>query len=916
MKRSFAARRGLVGALLVVVAVLAAPAGVRALPYGVNAHVPSPELLDVVAASGAEWVRIDFIWAWVEPEPDRFDWQLYDGVVAAARSRGLKVYATLAYTPDWATSGTTWIGVPDNPADWYDVCFRAAARYRGQVDHWGMWNEPNNGRYFEGGRRAYIDTILKTGSAAVRAANPAGKVCGPELAHLDSANWDGWLSDVLADAADALDVVTHHVYPDNGTAGSVVRRLAKDGDYPWEAPAVRTVLKRGGWTDRPFWLTETGYDASSRTPAIEQAQHSFVVNLLRALPTEVPWVHRVFLYEMADGSDAGGPGWGLVGAAPAYRRKAAFEGWRDHVAGAATNDAEFVRATLPQRMQPGEAANAEVTVRNAGTTTWSVTSGHALAAFGGNDPLTASRHPLPSGLSVPPGAEVTFVLPLQAPAQPSSDGRPLLSDWQMERSGVGFGEVHRTEVTVSGDAATAVHYLLAVAHTDGINGTRWRTDVSLHNPGPTEARVTIAALLQGHDNERPRLIGRVVAAGRSERVVDVLGSLFGVSGVGALRLEVTSGELRALSRTYTLADTGSCGQSMPALAAAAAIRTGEEARLIGLARDAGFESGYRCNLGVLNTAPVAATVEVELRGADGRSLGRRWLDLPPFGYQQVTDVFAGVADGAVEQGIAVLRSATTDGSFLAYATVVDNRSGDPVLLTPVGGSDEPQWIAAAAHGAGMFGSQWRTDVRLHNPGTTAAEVEVAFIGAAGVGTTRAFVIEPAAALALDDVVAGVVGRADAGALRLHVRGGTVSATSRTYNLTANGTFGQAVPAVPESRVAAPGERVRLIGLASAPGAATGTRTNIGVVNLEPTPATVRIRLYDGARGMSGPLGSFVVQLQGFEWRQLNDVLGQLAGRAVADAFAIVNTEISGGRFLAYASVIDNGTGDAVYIPAQ
>jgi hypothetical protein len=896
--------------------VLAAPVGVQALPYGVNAHVPSPELLDVVAASGAEWVRIDFIWAWVEPEPDRFNWEVYDGVVREARARGLRIYATVAYTPDWATSGATWIGVPDNPADWYDVCFRAATRYRGRIDHWGMWNEPNVDSFFQGGRRDYIDGILKTGSAAVRAANPAAKVCGPELAHLDSANWDGWLTDVLTEASDALDIVTHHVYPDNGTAGSVIRRLSRDGDYPWEAPAVRTVLKRAGWTDRPFWLTETGYEASSRTPAIEQAQQSFVVNLLRAAPAEVPWVHRIFLYEMADGSDTEGPGWGLVGSAPAFRRKAAFEGWRGHIASAAVNDAEFVRVTLPERMQPGELASAEVTVRNTGTTRWGAAGDYARAAFGGDDPFAAPRHPLPQGLEVPPGAEATFTLPLQAPVGSSAPGRAYVSDWRMERAGAGFGDLHRAEVTVARDGAPDVQYLLAVAHTDGLNGTRWRTDVSLHNPGGTEARVTVAALLQGHDNEQPRRVERIIPAGRSERLVDVLGSLFGVSGVGALRLEVDSGEVQAVSRTYTLSGAGSCGQSMPALSAAAAVPAEGEARLIGLARAAGLESGYRCNLGVLNAAPVAATLAVELRDGGGRPLGTRWLDLPPFGYEQVTDVFAAVTDGAVAQGVAVLRPTSTGGSFLAYATVVDNRSGDPVLLTPVGGSDEPQWIAAAAHGAGMYGSQWRTDVRLHNPGTEPAEVGLAFVGSNGVGPERTFVIEPDAALALDDVVAEVAGRPDAGALRLLVRGGAIAAMSRTYNLTSGGTFGQAVPAVPESRVAEPGERVRLIGLASTPNPSIGTRTNIGVVNLEPVPSTVRIRLYDGAKGLSGYLGTFAVQLQPMEWRQLNDVLRQLTDRVVAEAYAIVHTEGGSGRFLAYASVIDNGTGDAVYIPAQ
>ena len=916
MKWPNGSRQGVVCTAVVAAALLAVPGGVQALPYGVNAHVPSPELLDVVAASGAEWVRIDFIWAWIEPEPDRFNWDVYDGVVREARARGLKVYATVAYTPDWATSGATWTGMPDNPADWYDVCFRAASRFRGQVDHWGMWNEPNNDRYFQGGRRGYIDGILKTGSSAVRAANPAARVCGPELAHLDSANWDGWLSDVLAEASDALDVVTHHVYPDGGTAGSVIRRLDRDGDYPWEAPSVRTVLRRAGWLGRPFWVTETGYNAASRTPAIEQAQQAFVVNLLRAAAVEVPWVHRIFLYEMADGSDITGPGWGLVGAAPAFRRKAAFEGWRGHIAGTAVDDAEFVRVALPDRMQPGEEAVAEVTVRNAGTTAWDAQAGYALSAFGGDDPLTAPRHPLADEVVVPPGGEATFTLPLRAPTEESPPGSPYLSDWQMERFGSGFGDLHRGEVTVATDATPVFHYLLAVAHTDGLNGTRWRTDVSLHNPGPTDAHLTVTALLQGHDNGRPRRVERAIAAGCSQRLTDVLHSLFGVSGIGALRLEVASGEIQALSRTYTLVGSGSCGQSMPALDGAAAVHGGGEARMIGLTRTTGLESGYRCNLGVLNTAASATTIEVELRDGGGRPLGTRWVDLPPFGYQQVTDVFAAVTDGAVEQGVAVLRTCSEGGSFFAYATVVDNRSGDPVLLTPVGVSDEPQWIAAAAHGAGMYGSQWRTDVRLHNPGAGPAEVSLAFAGSGGLGEERTVIVEPDGALAIDDAVAEVVGRPDAGALRLLVRGGAISATSRTYNLTSGGTFGQAVPAVPESRVVAPGERVRLIGLASAPSPSNGTRTNIGVVNLEPSASTVRIRLFDGAKGLSGYLGAFVVQLQGHEWRQLNDVLAQITDRVVEEAYAVVNTDVGGGRFLAYASVIDNGTGDAVYIPAR
>lgn len=48
--------------------------------------------------------------------------------------------------------------MPDNPADWYDVCFRAATRYRGRIDHWGMWNEPNLDNFFQGANAATTST--------------------------------------------------------------------------------------------------------------------------------------------------------------------------------------------------------------------------------------------------------------------------------------------------------------------------------------------------------------------------------------------------------------------------------------------------------------------------------------------------------------------------------------------------------------------------------------------------------------------------------------------------------------------------------------------------------------------------------------------------------------------------------------
>src|SRR3954447_234161 len=102
--------------LLLLPGARAATAATPASPYGVNIHAPQgPELasqLDRVKAAGLGWVRIDFIWAAVETRKGKYDWRAYDALAAAARARGLQVFATLAYTPAWATDGAEITGVP------------------------------------------------------------------------------------------------------------------------------------------------------------------------------------------------------------------------------------------------------------------------------------------------------------------------------------------------------------------------------------------------------------------------------------------------------------------------------------------------------------------------------------------------------------------------------------------------------------------------------------------------------------------------------------------------------------------------------------------------------------------------------------------------------------------------------------
>src|SRR5262245_62908091 len=109
--------------LFVLLILLLSPAAWGASsPFGVNLHAPQGEelaaQLDKTRAAGIGWVRIDFIWAVAEPVRGKYDWRIYDAIAAAAKARGLQVFATIAYTPGWATDGPASPGVTRNPDEW------------------------------------------------------------------------------------------------------------------------------------------------------------------------------------------------------------------------------------------------------------------------------------------------------------------------------------------------------------------------------------------------------------------------------------------------------------------------------------------------------------------------------------------------------------------------------------------------------------------------------------------------------------------------------------------------------------------------------------------------------------------------------------------------------------------------------
>ncbi len=466
---------------LVLLALLTGAARSRAdesSPYGINIHAPQGAelqlLLDRAEAAGLGWVRVDMVWAYVEPSQGVFDWSAYDAIATAAQAHGLQIYATLAYTPAWATHGPELFGVPDNPADWADVCFRAARHFEGSIHYWGMWNEPNLPQFWAGTMQQYIDVILKGGADAIHAGNPAAKVGGPDLAHLQSAGWFTWLQQSIEQAGSRIDFVTHHLYDTTGNR-AVTKKLEDStlfGDRPnlWSVtpPSVREVLLATGWLGKPFWLTESGW-ASNQVG--ESAQAAYYTGLLTDWLTGLPnrdWLQKIFFYEAKDSTDTTVPAWGMLRADGSG--KPAYTAYRDFIVrnSPAVDDARLVADNFPDHMEAGQSIVVEVTFENSGPTTWTAAAGYKLGAVGDQDSFAATRQLLGPGESIAPGQQKTFAIRLTAPATPGF----YPSTWQMVHEGLrSFGATLARGVTVDPAPTPAVRDLALL-------GGRFRVEVS------------------------------------------------------------------------------------------------------------------------------------------------------------------------------------------------------------------------------------------------------------------------------------------------------------------------------------------------------------------------------------------------------------------------------------------------------
>jgi hypothetical protein len=226
------------------------------------------------------------------------------------------------------------------------------------------------------------------------------------------------------------------------------------------------------------------------------------------------------------------------------------------------------------------------------------------------------------------------------------------------------------------------------------------------------------------------------------------------------------------------------------------------------------------------------------------------------------------------------------------------------------------YIPVAGSAPGANGTRFRTDVRIFNPSSTVPiSISVHFLpqGISGENVPgRIVAIQPRQMAVLNDIVANFLQwpLPAIGAVRLDSdtdKSYEFSAESRTYtdspNPAAAGTYGQFIPALdPAVHATKTGVVTHVISNAT-------FRANAGVLNPNRETVNVRVTLFSAAGVVEAQGATFPVPAMSTTLQSLAQLTG--LAHAVDDGYLIIESTLP---LFPFASIIDNQSSDAVFIP--
>ena len=265
---------------------------------GVNIHFVSghEQDLDLIAAAGFKFIRMDFAWTAIEKQKGKYDWSEYDQLMANLDKRGIRALFILDYShrlyEEEVTSPHPITGAthrttaspqhPESIAAFARWAAESAKHLHGRHLIWEIWNEPNGHFWAPKPDAQQYSALAIAASKAIREAEPQATIVGPASSGFP---WEYLETFLKSGVLEYLDAVSVHPYrnPKQSpeTAGADYGRL-------------RGLIRRYASLDKanmPILSGEWGYSTHRKGVSLE-TQADFAVrqqlsNLMYGVPLSI-----------------------------------------------------------------------------------------------------------------------------------------------------------------------------------------------------------------------------------------------------------------------------------------------------------------------------------------------------------------------------------------------------------------------------------------------------------------------------------------------------------------------------------------------------------------------------------------------------------------------------------------------------
>lgn len=195
-------------------------------------------------------------WTSINTSKGTYKWSTLDTWVRAAQQHNAALTYTFGRTPQWASSspglsscdyGPGQCVAPANYTDWDNFVTQLVTRYKGQIQSYELWNEPNDNGFWQGTTAEMVELSCRA-SGIIRSIDPNAQILSPAATWKKVTAWQ-WLDGYFtAGGAACIDVVSFHGYTGSNRAESIFSIIDNvQQTMNLHGVNMPMVISEGGW---------------------------------------------------------------------------------------------------------------------------------------------------------------------------------------------------------------------------------------------------------------------------------------------------------------------------------------------------------------------------------------------------------------------------------------------------------------------------------------------------------------------------------------------------------------------------------------------------------------------------------------------------------------------------------------------